>query len=110
MGPVSVVVLQIPGEDSVQVAFVEDERPVEELAVQGADEPFAVCVRFRGLGRAFEDAQAGVGEDGVEGVGVLAAAVTDQELDACDVRAGVHEEVAGGLGGPWAGGVGGDAE
>ncbi|MFE4685163.1 hypothetical protein ACFRNJ_30905 [Streptomyces sp. NPDC056721] len=36
--------------------------------------------------------------------------VTDQELDACDVHAGIHEEVAGGLGGPWAGGVGGDAE
>jgi hypothetical protein len=39
-----------------------------------------VSVRFRNLGRAFEDAQAGVGEDGVEGVGELAAAVADQEL------------------------------
>ncbi|WP_323184129.1 hypothetical protein [Streptomyces sp. NBC_01221] len=62
------------------------------------------------MGRAFEDAQSDVGEDCVEVVGELAAAVTDQERDACDVHAGVHEEVAGGLGGPWAGGVGGDAE
>jgi hypothetical protein len=53
-------------------------------------------------------AQAGVGEDGVEGVGELAAAVADQECVALGV--GVHEEVAGGLGGPSAGGVGGDAE
>ncbi|WSN64432.1 hypothetical protein OG467_09110 [Streptomyces sp. NBC_01361] len=104
--PVPVVVLQVPGEGSAQVPFVEDECPVEELAAQGADEPFAVCVRFRGLGRAFEDAQADVGEDGVEGVGVLAVAVTDQELGASDVDAGVDEEVAGGVGGPWAGGVG----
>ncbi|WP_247195513.1 hypothetical protein [Streptomyces sp. GESEQ-35] len=68
--------------------FVEDECPVEELAAQGADGPFAVCVRFRDMGRAFEDAQADVG---VEGVGELAAAVMDQELDACDVHAGLHE-------------------
>ena len=32
VGPVSVVVLQVPGEGSAQVCFVEDERPVEELA------------------------------------------------------------------------------
>jgi hypothetical protein len=30
--PVSVVVLQVPGESSAQVCFVEDERPVEDLA------------------------------------------------------------------------------
>jgi hypothetical protein len=30
--PVSVVVLQVAGEGSAQVPFVEDERPVEELA------------------------------------------------------------------------------
>ncbi|MCX4641787.1 hypothetical protein OG456_04855 [Streptomyces sp. NBC_01446] len=56
------------------MAFVEDECPVEEFAVKGAVEPFAVCVRFWGLGPAFEGALAAVGE--------LAAAVTDQELDA----------------------------
>ena len=32
VGPVSVVVLQVPGESSAQVCFVEDERPVEDLA------------------------------------------------------------------------------
>jgi hypothetical protein len=56
-----------------------------------------------GRGRALEDAQAGVGEDDVEAVGEPAAAVADQELAALGVHVGVYEEVAGGLGGPWAG-------
>lgn len=30
--PMSVVVLQVPGEGSAQVLFVKDERPVEKLA------------------------------------------------------------------------------
>ncbi|MEV4890594.1 hypothetical protein AB0K48_14490 [Nonomuraea sp. NPDC055795] len=60
------------------------------------------------LWRALEDAQARVGEYRVEGIGELAGTVADQELDVR--RFGVHEEVAGGLGGPFARGVGGDAE
>ena len=60
------------------------------------------------LWRALEDAQARVGEDRVEGNGELAGTVADQELDVC--RVGVHEEVADGLGGPFARGVGGDTE
>jgi hypothetical protein len=32
MGPLPVVVLQVAGEGSAQVPFVEDERPVEEFA------------------------------------------------------------------------------
>ncbi|MEV4016803.1 hypothetical protein AB0J35_40540 [Nonomuraea angiospora] len=71
-----------------------------------------MCVRFRGLRWALDDAQAGVGEDRVEGIGELAATVADQELQLPHVGAGVgvHEEVTGGLGGPRASGVGGDAE
>lgn len=66
------------------------------------------CVGFGGLWRTLEDAQARVGEDRVEGFGELAGTVADQELGVR--RVGVHEEVAGGLGGPFARGVGGDAE
>jgi hypothetical protein len=47
---------------------------------------------------------------GVEGVSELAAAVTEQELMTLGLHVAVHEDVAGGLGGPWTGGVGGDAE
>jgi hypothetical protein len=56
-----------------------------------------VRVRLRGLRWALDDAQAGVGEDRVEGVGELAAAVADQELQLR--RVGVDEEVAGSLAG-----------
>ncbi len=62
------------------------------------------CVGFRGLWRTLEAAQARVGEYRVEGFGELAGTVADQELDVR--RVGVHEEVAGSLGGPFARGVG----
>jgi hypothetical protein len=58
----------------------------------------AVRVRLRSLRWALDDAQSGVGENRVEGLGELAAAVADQELQLR--RVGVDEEGAGGLGGP----------
>ena len=50
------------------------------------------------------------GEDGVEGGGELGVAVADQEPEASTGVVEVHEQVAGLLGEPGSGGVGGDAE
>ena len=69
-----------------------------------------MCVCPRGLGRALQDLDAVRGEDGVEDLGVLAVAVAEQIADVCGALAEVGEEVAGELGGPGSGGVGGDAE
>jgi hypothetical protein len=59
------------------MALVEDEHAVQQFTAQGADDPFAVCVRFRGLRWILDGALSGVGEDRVEGLGELAAAVGD---------------------------------
>ena len=55
-----------------------------------------------------DDADVGVGEDGVEGGGELAVPVTDQEPELLGAIAEVHEQVAGLLGDPSTGGMGGD--
>ena len=51
---------------------------------------------------------AGVGEDGVECDGEVGAAVADHEFDPVCLVAEVHDQVAGLLGGPFAGWVQGD--
>jgi hypothetical protein len=55
-----------------------------------------------------DDADFGAGELGVEGGGELGISVADQESGLGGVVAEVHEQVAGLLGDPGAGGVGGD--
>jgi hypothetical protein len=54
------------------------------------------------------DADVGAGEDRVEGGGELAVPVADQEPELIGSVAKVDEQVAGLLGDPGAGGVGGD--
>ena len=53
-------------------------------------------------------ADVGAGEDGVEGGGELAVPVADQEPEPVGAVAEVHQQVAGLLGDPGPGGVGGD--
>ena len=55
-----------------------------------------------------DDADVGAGEHGVEGGGELAVPVADQEPELLGAVAEVHQQVAGLLGDPGAGGVGGD--
>ena len=89
--------------------FVGDQYAVQEFAAELSDESFADRVRARCLRRTFKDADVCVGEDGVEGAGELGVAVADEEFVGCALVGEVHERVAGGLGGPFAGGVRGDA-
>jgi hypothetical protein len=91
-----------------EVARPGDQEMIETFAAQGADEAFRDGVRPRCSCRGADDADVGTGEYRVEGGGELAVAVADQELKAVGVLAEVHEQVAGLLGHPRPGGVGGD--
>ena len=55
-----------------------------------------------------DDPHVSTGEDGVEGRGELAVPVADQEPESVGAIAEVHEQVAGLLGDPGPGRVGGD--
>ena len=81
MWPGCVVVLKVFGQYLAQMVLVDDQQPVEELAAQGADHPFADRVRSGRLRWAGENPDAVRREDGVAGVGELACTVPDQELD-----------------------------
>jgi hypothetical protein len=61
--------------------------------------------RDRATGRGADDADVGTGEHVVEGGGELAVSVADQEPGPV---AEIHQQVAGLLGDPGSGGVGGD--
>jgi hypothetical protein len=107
--PGGVVVPQVFGQYLVQVALIDDQQPVGDLAAQGADHPLANGIRPRCLRRAEEDPDACGGEYGIEGAGELAGAVPDQEPGASRAPVKVHEEVTAGLSRPGAVRVGGDA-
>ena len=73
-------------------------------------EAFGDRVRPRCPDRRADDPDVGAGEYSVEGGSELAVAVADQEPEPAGVVAEVHEQVAGLLGDPGAGGMRGDAE
>jgi hypothetical protein len=81
VGPGCIVVEQVFGQHLPQVVLIDDQQPVEELAAQGADDPFADGVRSGRLRLAGENPDAFRGEHGVEGAGALACTIPDQELD-----------------------------
>jgi hypothetical protein len=78
---------------------------VEAFAAQRPDEALGDRVRPRCPDWGADDADVGAGEDGGDELGI---SVADQEPELLDVVAEVHQEVAGLLGDPGAGGVGGD--
>ena len=88
--------------------MVDDQDVVEAFAADGADEAFGDRVRPRCPHRGPDDPDVGAGEDGVEGGGELGVAVADQEPEPVGAVVEVHEQVAGLLGDPGAGRVGGD--
>jgi hypothetical protein len=105
---VRVVMLEILLQHGRKVARSDDQKVVEALATRRPDEAFDDGVRAWRLDRGADDADAGAGEDCVEAGGELAVSVADQETELGGAVAEVHEQVAGLLGDPGAGGVGGD--
>jgi hypothetical protein len=57
--PGCVVVRLVFGQDGAQMPLAEDQEPVQELAAQGAGEPFADRVHPRSLDRGVQDGGAG---------------------------------------------------
>src|SRR4051794_36797842 len=100
----SVVVLDVLLQHDRQVAWSGDQQVVEAFAAQGADEAFGDRVRAPCSDWGAEDADVGAGEHGVDGGGELGISVADQELELLAV-AEVHEQVAGLLRRPSAGGA-----
>ena len=81
---------------------------VEAFPTERADEAFRDRVRPWSSGRGADDPDVGTGEHGVKGGGELAVSVADQESEPVGAVAEVDEQVAGLLGDPDAGGMGGD--
>jgi hypothetical protein len=108
--PVLVVMALVLTKHGGGVPLVDDQEAVEEFAAEGADEAFGDGVGPRSSYRRLDDLDVGRGEHGVEGRGELGVAVADQELEATVGVIEIHAEVAGQLGQPGSGGVGGEAE
>jgi hypothetical protein len=92
--PGAVAVEQVFGQYQAQVLLADYQQPVEELAPQGTDHPFADGVRSGRLRRAAENPGALRSEHGVEGLSELPCTIPDQELDSNCALAQVHQEIA----------------
>jgi hypothetical protein len=110
MWPVFVVVPYVPLKRGCAVAVVDDQEAVEEFTPDGADEAFGYCVGPRRPHRRFDDSDVDRGEHGVEGGGEFGVSVADEESEVPAGVVEVHEQVAGLLGQPLPGGMGGDAQ
>ena len=106
VGPMVVEVRYVLGQHSLEVASVDDQYPVQQLAAYRADPSFGDCVRLRcSHGRA-QDANAFAGEHGIEDAGELGIPIPDQEPDARHAVAEVHQQVPRLLSDPGAARVG----
>jgi hypothetical protein len=87
---------------------VRDQEMIKAFAAQGADEPFRDRVCAGCPDRGPDDLDVGAGEDRVERGGEFAVPIADQEPEPVGSVVEFDEQVAGLLGDPGAGGVGGD--
>jgi hypothetical protein len=108
VGPVLVVMPLIFGGVYSGVCRVEGQHVIAHFAAERPDSPFAVCVHARCPRRARESVHVFCTEDSVEGWGVLAVSVAEQEAQRVGACAEVRGEVAGLLLRPVPRGVGGD--
>jgi hypothetical protein len=107
---VVVVMVLVLAKHGCGVPQVDDEDAVEEFAPDAADEAFGDRVGSRCPHRCLDDPDVERGEHGVEGCGELGVTVPDEKPEAVAGVVEVHEQVAGQLGQPGAGRVGGDPE
>ena len=108
--PVVVVVLGVLGQHGCGMPLVDDQEAVEEFAADRPDEAFGGRIGPRCPHRRLDDPDVDGGEDGVEGGGEPAVSVSDEEPEAAVGVIEVHQQIAGELGEPGAGRMGGDAE
>jgi hypothetical protein len=93
-----------------QVGAVLDQGAVQDLVPAGLYPPLHDRIHTRGADRARDDLDALAGEHGIERLGELGMAVTDQILHSCAGVLEVHDQVPRDLGDPSLSGVGGDTE
>jgi hypothetical protein len=108
MWAVGVVVLDELVQHQRQVAWPGDQHAGEPFAAQRADEALGDRVRPRCPDWGADDGNVGAGEHRVEGGGEPGITVADQEPELLGAVTEVDEQVAGLLGDPGAGGMGGD--
>ena len=106
---VSVVMLGKLLQHQREVAGPDDQNVIEAFAAQGADPALYDRVRLRRSDWCADGPDVGAGKHRVEGGSEPAVPVTDQEPKLLGAVAKVHEQVAGLLSDPDAGGVGGDS-
>jgi hypothetical protein len=106
--------LGVLGQHGFSMPLADDQDAIEEFATNRADEAFGDRVGSRRLHRRLDDPDVDGGECSVEGgseLGVaVAVAVADEDPESAFGVVEVHEQVAGLLGQPGAGRVGGDSE
>jgi hypothetical protein len=95
-------------EDAKEVPAASNQEMVQALPAHGTDPALGNGVGVRGLDRCADDLGADRGPDVIEGPGELAVTVADQEPDGGGLLIKRDGQVAGLLGDPSAGGVGGD--
>ena len=81
MGTVAVVVLDVLGEDRLEVAAAEDEGVVEALTADRSNESFADGVGSGSADRGLDDPGVFGPEDGVERSGELGFTIMEEKLD-----------------------------
>ena len=106
---VAVVVIGVLTQDQPQVPLAGDQHPVQALAAGTGDPAFGDGVRARRLDRGLDDPHADGGDHRSGRGGELGVPVMSQKLEAVSLFCEVHEQVAGLLGHPRAGGAGSEA-
>jgi hypothetical protein len=98
MWPPTVVVGAVGGKYGPQVPLAEDQDAVGEFGSDGQDESFGKSLRSRTPRRDLHGFDASASQDGIDGGGELAGAVSNEEPDPGGTVVEVHQEVAGLLG------------
>jgi len=106
VGSVSVGVVDVVDDEPFELTAVPDDRPVEQFTAQRADPALSERIRDRSPDRRLEDLEALCPEDLVKAVDELATTVAHQRSSSGEPVGVAKEQVAGGLTGPWSGGVG----
>jgi hypothetical protein len=96
----AVVVPNVFREHHTQVPLAEDQYTVDEFGSDRAEEPFSETVRPRTTRRNPDYADAGVGENSIEGRGELTGPISHEEPELREAIAKIHHQIADLLGSP----------
>jgi hypothetical protein len=110
VGAMVVEIGHVLGQGVFEVAAVDDQHPVQQLAADGADPSFGDRVRPGRLHGGAQDADALAGEHGIETLVNFGVAILDQEREVRHAIAEVHQQIPRLLSNPGPAGVRRDAQ